>query len=152
MAAPISSALAPRPNGSGLNRSFQLSAFPVRSSAFLFIRPTSRSVATGPRIDRNDADAVLRTHAAERLGESDSAAFPATPQIYSGSCVCGRIADHVDDHAVLSLLHQCVESPAHVDIAKHFQIPGFRQVASSTFSRVPPGMAPALFTRISMSG
>ena len=36
------------PNGSGLNRSFQLSALPVRSSAFFFIRPTSRSVATDP--------------------------------------------------------------------------------------------------------
>jgi len=48
MAAPISSALAARPNGSGLNRSRQFSASPVRSCAFLRIRLTRRSVATGP--------------------------------------------------------------------------------------------------------
>ena len=48
MAAPISSALAARSNGSGLNRSRQFSALPVRSCAFLRIRLTRRPVATGP--------------------------------------------------------------------------------------------------------
>jgi hypothetical protein len=48
MAAPISSAVAARSNGSGLNRSRQFSALPVRSYAFFRIRLTRRSVATGP--------------------------------------------------------------------------------------------------------
>src|SRR4029079_18537032 len=91
MAAPISSAVAPRPNGSGLSRSFQLSSLPVVSCAFRFISVIRRSVATGPGLIATTRIPSLALTLPSDCVKAASAALPATPQIYSGSCVSAAL-------------------------------------------------------------
>src|ERR1022692_5160297 len=62
----------------------------------------------------------------------------------------GGITGHVDDHARTARFHQRVEGAAHIDVSEDFQIP--RHVSSSMSRSFPPGMAPALFTRMSVCG
>jgi hypothetical protein len=90
--APTSSGAQPRPHGSGLKSSRQLSALPVRYCAFFFMRLTSRSVSTGPGLSE-----ITRMPSRTLMLPKDwlnavSAALPATSQIYSGSWVCAALA------------------------------------------------------------
>ncbi len=114
MAAPISSAVAARSNGSGLNRSRQFSALPVRSCAFFRISLARRSVATGPGLTGHHADAVAHAHTAERLGEDRERRIAGEPADIVWIMRLRRVADDVDDDPGLARFHQRVERPAHV--------------------------------------
>ena len=61
-------------------------------------------------------------------------------------------ADNVDDNAAAPLFHFFQIEPRQPDIAVDFKVPAGAPTGSSTWSMDPPGMAPALFTRISISG
>jgi hypothetical protein len=52
----------------------------------------------------------------------------------------------------MARFHQRVERPAHVDVAEDLEIPGRAPCRLVDVEQLAPGMAPALFTRMSMSG
>ena len=124
MAAPISSALAPRPNGSGLSSSFQLSSLPVRSRAFLFMSVTRRSVATGPGLMATTRMPSLALTLPSDCVKAASAALPATPQMYSGSCVSAALPTTLTITPRLRFCIKRIEGAAHVDIAEDLEVPG----------------------------
>ena len=83
--------MAQRPNGSGLRSSCQLSSLPVRSFAFFFISVTMRSVSTGPGLSATTRMPSLALTQPSDWLNAVSAALPATPQMYSGSCVSAAL-------------------------------------------------------------
>ena len=74
-----------------MNSSRQFSGLPVRSCAFFFIRPISRSVSTGPGLTEITLMPSFGLTLPRDWLNAVSAALPATPQMYSGSCVCAAL-------------------------------------------------------------
>ena len=124
MAAPISSALAPRPNGSGLSRSCPV-VLAAGAVARLSLHERDQAVGRDRAgIDGNDPDAVLGADTAERLREGGQCRVAGNAADIFGVVCVGRVADHVNDHAALALLHQRIEGTTHVHIAEDLEVPG----------------------------